>query len=87
MNIKSVLIAGASGGLGSAIAVNLAARGATLTLVSRNEARLHALDVAGHRVALDLRDPDSGRAVIDAAIEHAGRFDVVVKCLEEEVSS
>jgi cyclic-di-GMP-binding biofilm dispersal mediator protein len=81
MDNKSVLIAGATGGLGSAIAANLAARGATLTLVSRNEERLDALDVAGHRLALDLRDPDSGQAAIEAAIEHAGRLDIVVNAI------
>ena len=77
----SVLIAGATGGLGSAIARDLAQRGATLTLVSRSQDRLAALDVAGHRAALDLRDPDSCHAAVGAALEHAGRLDVVVNAI------
>ncbi len=40
MSGTSVLIAGATGGLGSAIARDLAARGATLTLTSRQPERL-----------------------------------------------
>ncbi len=63
---RSVLVAGATGGLGSAIATNLAKRGAELTLVSRRHDRLAAMDVPGHRLALDLRDPDSCEAAIRA---------------------
>ena len=51
---RSVLVAGATGGLGSAIAQNLARRRAVLTLVSRHRDALAALDVPGHRLALDL---------------------------------
>ncbi|MGI9579453.1 MAG: SDR family NAD(P)-dependent oxidoreductase, partial [Microthrixaceae bacterium] len=77
----SVLIAGATGGLGSAIARDFAQRGATLTLVSRSPDRLAALEVAGHRAALDLRDPDSCDAAVGAAVAHAGRLDVVVNAI------
>ena len=78
MQGRSVLVAGASGGLGSAIAANLAARGATLTLVARRPERLAALDVPGLRVALDLRDPKSCEDAVRAAFDHAGRLDVLV---------
>ena len=78
---RSVLIAGATGGLGSEIAAELAARGARLTLVARNEQRLSELGVRGHRVALDLRDPAACSAAIDAAVTHAGRLDVVVNAV------
>ena len=81
MQGRSVLIAGATGGLGSQIATELATRGATLTLVARDPDRLAALDVAGHRVALDLRDPRACRSAVDAAIAHAGRLDVVVNAV------
>lgn len=81
MDGSSVLIAGATGGLGSAIAADLAQRGAVLTLVSRREDRLAALDVPGHSIALDLRDPDSCRAAVRAAHEHAGRLDVVINAV------
>lgn len=77
----SVLIAGATGGLGSAIAKNLAARGATLTLVSRDVDRLAALDVPGHRIPLDLRDPDACREAVRIAHERGGGLDVVVNAV------
>lgn len=78
---RSVLVAGATGGLGSAIAANLAARGATLTLVSRRSDRLDALDVPGHRLALDLRDPGACNAAVDAATAHGSGLDVVVNAV------
>jgi len=78
---SSVLVAGATGGLGSAIARDLERRGATLTLVSRSLDRLNALDVPGSRLALDLRDPDACHAAVRAALEHGGRLDVVVNAV------
>jgi len=81
MHGRSVLVAGATGGLGSAIAANLAERGATLTLVARNSERLAALRVDGHRVSLDLRDPRSCEVAVSAAVDHAGRLDVVVNAV------
>lgn len=77
----SVLIAGATGGLGSAIARDLARRGATLTLVARSQDRLNALEAPGHRVALDLREPDLCQTAIGEAIAYAGRLDVVVNAI------
>ena len=78
---KSVLIAGATGGLGSAIASNLLARGATLTLASRDPDRLAALDLEGHRLAVDLRDPRSSELAVRAAADHGGGLDVVVNAV------
>jgi len=73
---SSVLIAGATGGLGSAIAADLAQRGATLTMVSRRQDRLAALDVPGHRVALDLRAPDACRTAVRVAVpKHQRQLD------------
>ena len=78
MQDKSVLIAGATGGLGSAIANNLSAQGAELTLVSRQAGRLDALVIPGRKVALDLRTPRASEAAVTAAVEHGGGLDVVV---------
>ena len=78
---SSVLIAGATGGLGSAIARDLAGRGATLTLTARREERLAQLDVPGLRVALDLRGPTACETAVHSAVEHAGRLDVVVNAV------
>ena len=77
----SVLLAGATGGLGRALGVELARRGAVLTLVSRNAQRLAALDLPGARQALDLRSPDACSAAIAAAVSHAGRLDIVVNAV------
>ncbi|MCC5951087.1 MAG: SDR family oxidoreductase [Acidimicrobiia bacterium] len=77
----SVLVAGATGGLGAAIATEAARRGAELTLVGRDAARLEALDVEGHRVVADLRTPPACEHALDAAIDHVGRLDVVVNAV------
>lgn len=81
MTGRSVLIAGASGGLGREIASVLASRGARLTLVGRDAARLEALGIEGRRVALDLRDVDACRSAVQAAVEHGGALDVVVNAV------
>ncbi len=78
---RSVLVAGASGGLGSAIATRLAERGDALTLVARNGARLEALDIAGTTLAVDLRTPTGCAAAVGAAVEAHGRLDVVVNAV------
>lgn len=74
----SVLVVGATGGLGRALATELHRRGATLTLAGRRADALDTLDVPGARVVADVRDPAACRAVVDAAVAHAGRLDVVV---------
>lgn len=78
---RSVLVAGATGGIGAAVVRELADRGAILTLVARDRARLDALDVPGHRLALDLRSPDACRAAVDGAVAHGGGLDVVVNAV------
>ncbi len=81
LNGSSVLLVGASGGLGRALAAQFAARGATLTLVGRDAERLDAVPCTGPRVVLDLRSPDACAAAVDAAIAHAGRLDVVINAV------
>lgn len=78
---RSVLVAGATGGLGCAIASNLAQRGAVLTLVSRRPDPLTRLDVPGHKVPLDLRDPTACERAVHAAVDHGGQLDVVVNAV------
>ena len=78
---RSVLIAGGSGGLGAAIASELAARGDVLTLVARNADRLGAVPVAAKRLALDLRDPRNADIAVEAAVDHGGGLDVVVNAV------
>ncbi len=74
----SVVVLGATGGLGSAIAALAAERGASLTLVGRDQQRLGSLGVPGTKVAVDLRVPESADVVLDAAIAAQGSIDVVI---------
>jgi cyclic-di-GMP-binding biofilm dispersal mediator protein len=75
---RSFLVAGASGGLGSPVTRELAARGAALTLVARDESRLGAIPVEAARVAADLRLPGEAERAVEAAIAEHGRLDGVV---------
>jgi cyclic-di-GMP-binding biofilm dispersal mediator protein len=78
---QSVLLVGATGGIGASLATELDRRGAVLTLVARDAERLAALSVPGARVSVDLRSPDGCRTAVDACIAHGGRVDVVVNAV------
>lgn len=76
---KSVLLTGATGGLGRAIAAALAAKGARLVLSARDQARLEELAAklpgTGHRVvASDLGEPGAALELMRAA----GDVDVLI---------
>jgi len=73
---RSVLVTGATGGLGRAIAHGLAARGARLVLSGqrRDQLELLAAQLGGRAVAADLADPAS----VEALIAAAGEVDVLV---------
>lgn len=77
----SVLLAGATGGLGRAIGTELHNRGAALTLVSRSAQRLSELALPGAQAALDLRAPEACAAAVAAAIAQCGRLDVVINAV------
>ena len=77
----SVLVAGATGGIGGALVDELHRRGAVLTLVSRRFDRLEQLTVPGARLALDLRTPDACTRAVDAAVAHGGGLDVVINAV------
>lgn len=81
MRGASVLVAGATGGIGGALADELHRRGAVLTLVSRSRDRLDQMTVPGGRIALDLRTPDACARAVDAAVVHAGGLDVVINAV------
>lgn len=64
---KRILVTGATGALGSRIARDLTANGATLVLSGRSAERLQALGVTGEMLACDLNNSGAARALVDAA--------------------
>jgi NAD(P)-dependent dehydrogenase (short-subunit alcohol dehydrogenase family) len=80
-----VLITGATGGIGRAVALAYAGRGAQLVLVSRSPGLLKDLVQACERRAApavsyvaDVTDGAAVRAAVELAVEQYGRLDVVV---------
>jgi len=80
---KTILVTGASSGIGKATAVICSQMGATLVITGRNEARLHetftSLAGEGHQqICADLTDPDSldklveGLPKLDGLVNNAG---------------
>ena len=86
LNGTTVLLTGASSGIGAALAPQLAARGATVGVVARRAERLRevvaACDAAGgsgHRWwAVDLGDIAAAEQVVRDAQEAFGHVDVLV---------
>ena len=75
---SSVLVAGATGGLGAPLSRLLAAAGAHLTLTGRDADRLAALGLDALCVPADLRRAGTADKVVQQAVEHHGRLDAVV---------
>ena len=73
---KTVLVTGATGGLGQAVARALAARGARLLLTGRRADVLAPLvdELGGRAIPCDLAD----RGALDALVEDAGDVDALV---------
>jgi NADP-dependent 3-hydroxy acid dehydrogenase YdfG len=82
---KTILVTGASAGIGRACALAMAREGANLVLTARREARLQelaaAVQQAGGRaawVAGDARDEQTAQRAVAAATGKFGRLDVLV---------
>lgn len=76
---KSILVAGAAGGIGSALAAHLATRGARLILTDLDPERVVAPDSSKCIVApLDVTDEGSIAHAVDTALQHYGRLDGVL---------
>lgn len=89
MNVQgsTVLLTGATGGIGGAIAGELAARGAALVLVGRNGDKLEALASALHRedrrplaLVADIAESGAAASVVERARAASGNIDILINC-------
>ena len=85
LNGKSVVVTGASSGMGKAIVELFAKEGANVIAVARRKERLEALaealkDEAGRVIPFsgDVSNEESISAAIDAAVSEFGRLDILV---------
>jgi NAD(P)-dependent dehydrogenase (short-subunit alcohol dehydrogenase family) len=76
---KNVLVTGAAGNLGKAVAAGFAAEGAALVLFDIDEKTLRAAYPSGNHllVPVNLLDPASVAAAVDTALKKLGRIDVL----------
>lgn len=82
---KTIIITGASSGIGEAMARVYAAQGARVVLGARNAERLEALTAeirgaGGQAVwcAVDVTDPEQCKALIDTAVKTFGGIDILI---------
>jgi len=82
---KVAIVTGAGRGIGRAVAIELARQGFRLCLAARSREQLEetrhltALEPRDSLIVLlDLADPDGPEALIEAAMEHFARIDVLV---------
>jgi 3-oxoacyl-[acyl-carrier protein] reductase len=79
---KAALVTGASGGLGSAIARALHARGAAVALSGTRRDALDALaaelEDRAHPIPCDLADPQATESLVSAAEAALGSLDILV---------
>jgi NAD(P)-dependent dehydrogenase (short-subunit alcohol dehydrogenase family) len=84
---RKAVVTGASGGLGRAIALELARQGCPLLLVGRNESRLKAVSDEVARVGprpmlhvADFTDAGAAERIAGRAAETLGSVDILVNC-------
>ncbi len=78
---KVALIAGGTGGLGSALATELRSRGCIVVTVSRTQLTQSTQLTDPNHIAADLRSPDSATAVIDQVIAKHGALNIVINAM------
>jgi NAD(P)-dependent dehydrogenase (short-subunit alcohol dehydrogenase family) len=79
--MPSIIVTGATSGIGRAAVLRFAADGATVLAVGRDRDALHALTPAAGRVVpfiADVTASDAPEAIVRAALAAAGRIDVLV---------
>jgi cyclic-di-GMP-binding biofilm dispersal mediator protein len=74
----SVLVAGATGGLGAPLCRRLAAMGARLTVTGREDTRLAALGLDALGVPADLRRAGAAEKVVERAVDRYGQLDGLI---------
>lgn len=84
---KVIMITGASGGIGSAMALQLGKRGAALVLVDRDATKaaefgadLKAAGVSVHSLTGDLAAPGVPAQLVGQTIAARGRVDILINC-------
>lgn len=75
---KVVLITGATGGIGGAIATQMKTAGATVVVTGRNMERLSAFDDSFIKIQSDLSTDGAAEKLINDTIEKCGRIDVLI---------
>ena len=75
---KVVLITGATGGIGGAIAGQMKAAGATVVITGRSAEKLSAFDDSFIKIVSDLSADGAADKLISDTIEKAGRIDVLI---------
>ena len=81
---KVALIAGGTGGLGSALATELRSRGCIVVTVSRTQLTQSTQSTQSpdpNHIVADLRSPDSATAVIDQVIAKHGALNIVINAM------
>ena len=81
-NSPVLVVVGGAGGIGSAVARRMAARGGRVVLAGRNAERLEEVagEINAQTIPLDARDSAAVDAMIQSVLASHGRVDGVVNC-------
>lgn len=83
-DVRVMLISGASGSVGEAVAIEAAANGWALALHGRSADKLDTLGArlpTAATVICDVADDDAAQRIVAGALEKFGRIDAVVDCV------
>ncbi len=78
---KNILITGASGGIGEAVALAFGHEGAKVVLVARRKEKLEAIASRlqdAYVIEADLSDPSAAISMIDETVKRYGRLDILI---------